>query len=92
MSPNPTRVGSEEPPPFNFWPYLDELPQAEWHGHDFSRGAVSYSWLMQDRWQHVLVDSEDPNVKLVLVLDLQRQDVAGHWLLDLNRLYGLDGE
>lgn len=42
------------------------------------------------RWQHVLVESPDKNVNLVLVLDLEQRQVFGHHLLDLNRLYGLN--
>jgi hypothetical protein len=41
------------------------------------------------RFQHVLVDSEDKNVFMVLVLDIAGSSVLGHRLLDLNREYGL---
>jgi hypothetical protein len=35
------------------------------------------------------VDSEQRNTFMVLVLDLQRNEVVGHRLLDLNERYGL---
>jgi hypothetical protein len=90
MGPNPRQVGSDELPPFDFWAYFDALPREEWMGHDFSRGTVSYAYVMPgDRWEHVLVESDDKNVNLVLLLDLDAQQVHGHFLLDLNEMYGL---
>lgn len=86
----PRRVGLEEEPPFDFWQYFDDIPRDDWDGHDFSAGTVSYAYEMSGgRWQHVLVESPDKNVNLVLVLDLVEHQVHGHHLLDLNRLYGL---
>lgn len=41
------------------------------------------------RFEHVLVNSEDKNVFMVLVLDRQEGAVYGHRLLDLNELYGV---
>lgn len=40
--------------------------------------------------QHVLVNSEDKNVFMVLVLDLASRSVLGHRLLNLNQEYGLE--
>ena len=45
--------------------------------------------LVDSVYQHVLVECETPNVYLVLVLDVPGRSVAGHHLLDLNRIYGL---
>jgi len=86
----PRAVAAEERPPFDFWSYFDSLPRAEWEGHDFSAGGVSDAYVMPgERWEHVLVSSEDKNVKLVLVLDLELNEVLGHYVLDLNKMYGL---
>jgi len=41
------------------------------------------------RFDHVLVNSEDRNVFMVVVLDREAGKVHGHRLLDLNREYGL---
>ena len=91
ISEPPRRVAPEEAPPFDFWPYFDSMPQSEWGGRDFSGGTVSDAYVMSgDRWEHVLVASGDRNVKLVLVLDLERTEVLGHYILDLNRAYGID--
>lgn len=51
---------------------------------------VTHAWIMpQLAVQHVLVRSEDPNVFLALVLDLDARCVRGHHLLDLSKHYGL---
>ncbi|MFC0030206.1 hypothetical protein ACFFMM_11815 [Micromonospora chaiyaphumensis] len=90
MGPHPTRVGPDQEPPFDFWPYFDSIPEDDFNGHDFSEVRVTYVWQSPDgAHQHVLVDCETPNVFLVLVLDLHACSVLGHFLLDLNRLYGL---
>ncbi len=84
-------VPSDSHPPFLFWDYFDGIPSVDFEGHDCSAGTVTCAW--QDatgRFQHVLVDSEDKNVFMVLVLDLASRTVHGHRLLDLNREYGLD--
>ncbi|MET8837996.1 hypothetical protein ABZV78_29360 [Micromonospora sp. NPDC004540] len=83
-------MGPDQEPPFDFWPYLDSVPEDDFNGHDFSEGRVTHAWQSPDgAHQHVLVDCETPNVFLVLVLDLHASSVLGHHLLDLNRLYGL---
>jgi hypothetical protein len=81
---------SEEPPPFDFWPYFEAIPAADFKGHDCSAGAVDYVWRENSgRFEHVLVNSEDRNIFMVLVLDCDARVVYGHRLLDLNREYGL---
>lgn len=93
MAEGAARVSKDDGPPFDFWPYFDSLPRSEWHGHDLSEGRVSDAYVMPSgRWEDVLVACEDRNVKLVLVLDRDRGEVEGHYLLDLNQLYGLDEE
>jgi hypothetical protein len=85
------RVGPDEPPPFDFWPYFEAIPVADFDGHDCSAGVVENAWRMsRGGFEHVLVNSEDRNVFMVLVLDRESGVVYGHRLLDLNREYGLD--
>jgi hypothetical protein len=77
--------------PFDFWPYFDAIPAADFAGHDCSAGVVENVWRMSPGpYEHILVNSEDRNVFLVLVLDCEASVVYGHRLLDLNREYGLD--
>ncbi|WP_432827908.1 hypothetical protein [Dactylosporangium sp. CA-092794] len=88
MEPEPVRIGPEAEPPFDFWSYVDEIPEADLGGHDFSAGNVTYAWHMpHGNLQHVLVNCEEPNVFLVLVLDLAAGSVLGHYLLDIYGQY-----
>ena len=77
--------------PFPFWPYFDAIPSVDFEGHDCSEGAVTYVYEHPNgNYQHVLVNSEDKNVFMILVLDLTSRSVLGHRLLDLNQEYGLE--
>ena len=88
--PEPAGVGLDDAPPFDFWPYFDSIAKEDFAGHDFSEGRVPHAWQMPgDRYQHVLIACQTPNVFLVIVLDLHTLSVLGHHLLDLNRRYGL---
>jgi hypothetical protein len=78
-------------PLFDFWPYFDEIPPSDFAGADCSSATVDSARTdPSGRWEHVLVRSATPNVFMVIVLDLDRGEVYGHHLLDLNRHYGLD--
>lgn len=84
------QLGPEAAPPFDFWSYFQTIPARDFEGHDCSAGAVTYVWEHPNGiFQHVLVNSEDKNVFIVLVLEIPTQRVVGHILLDLNREYGL---
>src|SRR5262245_14504486 len=84
------RIDVDAPPPIDFWPYFDAIPSEDFHGHDCSAGKVDYAWRsFSGCFEHVLVASEDPNIFMVVVLDLSALRVHGHRLLDLNQEYGL---
>jgi hypothetical protein len=85
-----TRAAQDEGPPFDFWPYFDQIPVADFCGHDCSEGRVNCVYRHPSGGlEHVLVESETRDVFMVLVLDRQSKIVLGHHLLDLPRLYGL---
>ncbi len=80
----------EEAPPFDFWPYFDRIPAVDFEGFDCSPGHVTHVYRdSTGRYEHVLLDSDDGDVFMVLVLDRGARQVVGHHLLDLPRLYGL---
>ena len=88
-----TRLPQDLEPPFDFWPYFDQIPRAEFSGHDCSSGTVTYVYRHPSgRFDHVLVDSKTPDVFMALVLDREAMVVLGHRLLDLPALYGLTRE
>jgi hypothetical protein len=86
-----TQAARDAEPPFDFWEYFNAIPAADFEGHDCSAGSVTYVWTdSTGRFQHVLVNSENKNVFMVLVLDLHGRKVHGHRLLSLNQEYGLE--
>lgn len=83
------RISQEEAPPFDFWPYFERIPGADFQGHDCSEGEVQYVYRdPQGRIEHVLVNSRTPEIYMVIVLDRTTGTVIGHHLLDLPTLYG----
>lgn len=78
-------------PPFEFWSYFSAIPPADFEGYTARSGQVSHVWENSTgRFQHVLVNTTQANVFMVLVLDVDETRVLGHRLLDLSREYGLD--
>lgn len=90
FNPPMRRLSLEDAPPFDFFPYVDTIPVADFGGH-VCRGDVSHVWEdASATFQHVLFGMQDPNVFMVILLDVRAMTVMGHILLDLNRLYGLN--
>jgi hypothetical protein len=83
------RMSSDGNSPVKFGDYFDAIPTSDFCGHDCSSGSVTLVWEHpKGLYQHVLINSEDKNVFMVIVLDLANRTVLGHRLLDLNKLYG----
>lgn len=85
------RVGVDEAPPFDFWPYVEQIPLGDYQGYDCSKGSVEASWRTDSStFEHVHISTkEDKDVFMVVILDLVAKTVHGHYLLDLKREYGL---
>ena len=78
-------------PPINFWNYFDNIPDSDFENHNCMRGSVDFVWEnVTGTFQHVLVNSENENVFMVVVLDLSDHKVLGHRLLKLDHEYGLN--
>ena len=89
-TPRMDRTSGESARPFDFWPYFDAIPAPDFQGFNCSESEVSLVYRTSDgRYEHVLVNSEDKDVFMVLVLDLHVQRVVGHHLLNLPMLYDL---
>ena len=82
----------EGPPPFDFWPYVELIPDVDYNGYDCSDGEVTNVWRSDDGcYEHVLINTkDDPNVFMAIVLDLHESCVMGHRILNLNKEYSLD--
>ena len=83
------RLPQDAEPPFDFSDYLDSIPESDFCGRQFS-GDVTYVYEHPSgAYQHVLLDSDDPNFFIVVVLDVEAKKVFGHRALDIGALYGL---
>jgi hypothetical protein len=70
--------------------YVASIPHVDHEGHDFSDLVVEKVYREPtNRVLHVLIASRTDNVFLVIVVDEPGQSIYGHYLLDLNREYGL---
>lgn len=89
----PTKpVGSEAEPVVDFWSYYAAIPDQNFEGFDRDRGTVSHAYRdFTERFEH-LVNTNDRNVFMVLVLAIAEEKVIGHYLLNLNREYGLEAQ
>ena len=86
------RVGDDEEPPFDYRPYFEQIPKADFEGFDCTEGQVDWAWRTPDTcFEHVLINTrEDTDVFMVLVLDLQAGSVFGHRILHLKNEYGIE--
>jgi len=76
-------------PPFDFWPYFDAIPAADFEGHECT-GEVDHVWATAaGNVQHVLVNTKDADVFMAIVLDVTAGEVVGHRLMDMKRIYGV---
>ena len=84
------QVSPDGPPPLDFWPYFEKISTADFAGKDCSAGVVEWIWNdSRGRFQHVLINSTEHDVFMVIILDLREKSIIGHRLLDLPTEYGL---
>lgn len=70
--------------------YVTSVPEEDLEGHDFAEHNVDRVYREPGgRFIHVLLASATANVFLVIVVDEPGRAVHGHYLLDLNKKYGL---
>lgn len=74
----------------DIWPYVGAVPAGDLAGHEIVDGSVAHVYRNADgTFDHVIVVTNVQNVFLVVIVDLTRDTILGHHLLDLNREYGL---
>ena len=74
----------------DIWPYVAAIPANELLGHTIVDGCVEHVYRNgNDTFDHVLVVTKTKNAFLTVVVDLVRDTIFGHRLLDLNHEYGL---
>ncbi len=71
-------------------PYVDAVPQSDLNPHTLHDHFVEYVYRSSDnRFDHVLFMTKTKNVYLVVVVDLKKDQIKGHHILDLNKLYAI---
>ena len=76
----------------DIWPYVASVPPDDLRGHEVYDRFVEYVYRdATGRFDHVQVMTKTKNVYLTVVVDLRRDAVHGHHLLDLNEKYGVTG-
>lgn len=74
----------------DIWPYVGSVTAADLEGHLIYEDFVEAVYRSSDGgFEHVLVMTKTRNTYLVVVIDLVRNAVLGHHLLDLNEKYGI---
>jgi hypothetical protein len=75
----------------NIWPYVAAIPKEDLDGHFFVDGCVEHVYRNgSGTFDHFLVVTRTRNVFVAVIVDLVQDAIMGHYLLDLNREYGLE--
>ena len=75
----------------DIWPYVAAIPARELFGNTIVDGCVEHVYRNgSGTFDHVLVVTQTRNVYVAVVADLATYTVLGHYLLNLNREYGLE--
>ena len=85
----PVQVSGDEEPLFDIWPYVKAVPASDLGGHRLWDEFVECVYRTdKGRFDLVHVCTKTPNIYLVVVVDRSLRTIHGHYLLDLNELYG----
>ena len=72
----------------DIWPYVDALDPATYGVERFDDVDRVYQDA-RGRYDQILIETDRPDIFLVVVVDVRTNAVHGHRLLDLNVEYGL---
>lgn len=90
MTPEMHNVQESATDVLDVWPYVHSVPVDDLEGHVIYEPFVDGVYRTEDdHYDHVMVMTKTKNVYLVVVIDLVSDSFYGHWLLDLNREYGI---
>ena len=78
-------------PVVDIWPYVELLVKANVVlQYVFDRELVESVYRSQDGvFDHILIPTDNSNCFTVVVVDLLRRKIKGHYKLDLNKEYGI---
>jgi hypothetical protein len=74
----------------DLWAYADPIIDAEYHNCTSWEWRVAHIYETADhQYQHIGIPVPINDTYLTIVIDVPSRRIAGHFLLDLGRLYGL---
>ena len=72
----------------DIWPYVEAIPPDELEGHSLDDVECVYRGGAR-QLEHILIATEHRNIFLAVVVEPERREILGHYLLDLNQKYSL---
>lgn len=86
-------VSADSSPVTDIWPYVKAIPEREFGTTRYRFEEVELVYRSEnDRFDHVLIPTNERNVYLAIVVDRTARSVFGHHLLNLNEKYGLNDD
>lgn len=79
-------------PVVDIWPYVEQLKDDnEVLNYVYENRLIEMvSRNNRETFDHVLLPTDNSNVFVVVIVDLKKEKIKGHFKLDLNKEYGLD--
>lgn len=74
----------------DIWPYVDSLDLDELGVPSLNDMCYVYRYAAE-RYDQVLIGTGQFNALLIVVVDLRQETIFGHFLLDLNEVFGESG-
>ena len=89
-----TDITEECEPIVDIWGYAGELNRQNLLSeHMFENRFVEAVYRNYDNsYHHVMLFGQEKNVYIVIVVDVKRHSIMGHYLLDINKEYGLNSQ
>jgi hypothetical protein len=76
----------------NIWEYIERLEKEKYYLTDaiIEEGNVEYVYAnSENTYCHILVATAKKNIYLTIVANINKKDISGHYLLDLNKEYSI---
>ena len=85
-----TDLADTDFPATEIWEYVAELVTKDiLPKYVLESEVVEKLYRNQDFYDHILLPTNEENVFVVVVIDLETEEIYGHHILDLNKEYGL---
>ena len=86
-----TKITEIITPPSDIWDYAEKLMSFDFLSEkDCKNRYIEAVYSNGDNsYHHVLLSGNRKNIYVVIIIDVSRGNIAGHFVLDLNEEYGL---